>query len=200
MWLSLKLHEILYIAVCSATGRIFSNMLLCAIRMLDERRSIFIRNTPISSSERILHKDYDRKVSGRQSQGIWRQNELIGGKPPIVKQLWLWLWLKFYELNNRVTTDCSSRIYYLHEDVTISWPVTHYQLCRPENKSDRSVQDAIRRWKKWIQIITRGRSRCYLTMALYPPAKAWQLHTPRFSTLLLWVLKNKRKDDDYEEL
>jgi hypothetical protein len=23
----------------------------------------------------------------------WRQDELIGGKPPIVKWLWLWLWL-----------------------------------------------------------------------------------------------------------
>jgi hypothetical protein len=40
----------------------------------------------------MLHKDYDRKgsvakkkISGRESQGAWRQYELIGGKPPVVK-------------------------------------------------------------------------------------------------------------------
>jgi hypothetical protein len=30
---------------------------------LDERPSIFIRDKPILSSERMLHKDYDRKGS-----------------------------------------------------------------------------------------------------------------------------------------
>jgi hypothetical protein len=38
----------------------------------------------------MLQKDYDRKGSAekdssRESQGIWRQDELIGGKPPVVK-------------------------------------------------------------------------------------------------------------------
>jgi hypothetical protein len=40
----------------------------------------------------MLHKDYDRKVSftkkkmfGREPQRAWHQDELIGGKPPIVK-------------------------------------------------------------------------------------------------------------------
>jgi hypothetical protein len=41
----------------------------------------------------MLHKDYDRKgsvakkkkVSGRESQEAWRQDELIGGKPPVLK-------------------------------------------------------------------------------------------------------------------
>jgi hypothetical protein len=39
----------------------------------------------------MLRKDYYRKgsvekeVSGRESQGDWRQDELIGGKPPFVK-------------------------------------------------------------------------------------------------------------------
>jgi hypothetical protein len=43
----------------------------------------------------MLHKDYDRKcsvfvkISGRDSQGAWRYDELIGGKPPFVKYLWL---------------------------------------------------------------------------------------------------------------
>jgi hypothetical protein len=48
----------------------------CRIRYV---RSIF-------SSERMLHKDYYRKgsvekTSGRESQGAWLQDELIGGKP-----------------------------------------------------------------------------------------------------------------------
>jgi hypothetical protein len=46
---------------------------------------------PILSSERILHKEYDckcpvegeTKISGRESQGACRQDELIGGKPPL---------------------------------------------------------------------------------------------------------------------
>jgi hypothetical protein len=39
----------------------------------------------------MLHKDYYRKhsvaktTSGRESQGAWRQDELIGGKLPVVK-------------------------------------------------------------------------------------------------------------------
>jgi hypothetical protein len=39
----------------------------------------------------MLDKSYDRKVSvekkiaGRESQGAWRQDELTGGKPPVVK-------------------------------------------------------------------------------------------------------------------
>jgi hypothetical protein len=55
-----------------------------------ERPSIFIRDKPIFSSERTLHKDYYRKSSvekicGRGSQGAWHQDELIGFKPPVVK-------------------------------------------------------------------------------------------------------------------
>jgi hypothetical protein len=52
--------------------------------------SIFMRDKPILSSERMLHKDYyrrssvEKKSSGRVSQGAWRQDELIGGKPPVV--------------------------------------------------------------------------------------------------------------------
>jgi hypothetical protein len=40
----------------------------------------------------MLHKDYDRKsliekkYSGREPQGVRRQNELIGGKPPVVRE------------------------------------------------------------------------------------------------------------------
>jgi hypothetical protein len=54
--------------------------------------SIFIRDKPIFWWERMLHKDYyckgsveKKKISGRESQGAWRQDEVIGGKPPVVK-------------------------------------------------------------------------------------------------------------------
>jgi hypothetical protein len=56
-----------------------------------ERPNIFIRDKPIFSSERMLHEDYyltgwaEKKISGRESQGAWRQDERIGGKPPVVK-------------------------------------------------------------------------------------------------------------------
>jgi hypothetical protein len=30
-------------------------------------------------------KKKKKKISGRQSQGAWHQDELIGGKPPVVK-------------------------------------------------------------------------------------------------------------------
>jgi hypothetical protein len=38
----------------------------------------------------MLHKDYDRKgsveeISGREAHGAWSQDELIDGKPPVVK-------------------------------------------------------------------------------------------------------------------
>jgi hypothetical protein len=39
----------------------------------------------------MLHKDYDRKgaveqiISGREPQKAWRQDEVMGGKPPVVK-------------------------------------------------------------------------------------------------------------------
>jgi hypothetical protein len=65
--------------------------MICAKCTLDERLSIFIRDNPIFSSERMLQKDYDckglveRKISGRDSQRAWRQDEVTGGKPPVVK-------------------------------------------------------------------------------------------------------------------
>jgi hypothetical protein len=58
----------------------------------DKRTTIFIREKPIVSSERILRKEYDRHVSvekktisGRDSQKAWREDKLIGGKPSDVK-------------------------------------------------------------------------------------------------------------------
>jgi hypothetical protein len=50
-----------------------------------------INDRPILSSEWILYKDYDCRSSiegentDRESQGARRQEELIGGKPPVVK-------------------------------------------------------------------------------------------------------------------
>jgi hypothetical protein len=55
------------------------------------RASNITKDRPILSSERMLYKDYDRrcsienKNSGRVSQGARRQDELIGGGPPVVK-------------------------------------------------------------------------------------------------------------------
>jgi hypothetical protein len=46
--------------VYSAKGRIVSNS---EIRTLYERPSIFIKDEPVLSSERMLHKKYDRKGS-----------------------------------------------------------------------------------------------------------------------------------------
>jgi hypothetical protein len=44
--------------VCSAKGRIFNNMLLCAKCTLDEGQSIFMRQTHLLT-ERVLHNDND---------------------------------------------------------------------------------------------------------------------------------------------
>jgi hypothetical protein len=38
----------------------------------------------------MLHKEYDskgsvEKISGLERQGTWNKDELIGGKPPVVK-------------------------------------------------------------------------------------------------------------------
>jgi hypothetical protein len=58
---------------------------------LTKAKHIHRRQIHFLVSERVLHKDYDRKgsvekiFSGRESQGVWRQDELIGGKPPVVK-------------------------------------------------------------------------------------------------------------------
>jgi hypothetical protein len=49
-----------------------------------------VNDRPVLSSERILRKDYDRKfsvekITDRESQSACRQDEPIGGKPPVVK-------------------------------------------------------------------------------------------------------------------
>jgi hypothetical protein len=55
--------------VCIAKARILQLHAACAKCTLDERPSIFIRDKPIFSSERMLHKDYCRKysVAGKES-------------------------------------------------------------------------------------------------------------------------------------
>jgi hypothetical protein len=57
---------------------------------LDKRPSIFIRDNPILSLERMLHKAVTanvqfKKISGRDPQWAWRQAELTACKPPVVK-------------------------------------------------------------------------------------------------------------------
>jgi hypothetical protein len=53
-------------------------------KLIDKRQ-------PILSSERIFHKDYnhrgldERKNTGGEPQVSWPQDEMIGGKLPVVK-------------------------------------------------------------------------------------------------------------------
>jgi hypothetical protein len=70
----------------SAKGIIFSNIPYVRYK----RPGLFIRDKPIFPSERILHKDKDRKGSvGKKVQSwvstAWRQDELVGGKQPVIK-------------------------------------------------------------------------------------------------------------------
>jgi hypothetical protein len=59
---------------------------MCEMYEMCERPSIFTRDKPIFSSERMLHKDnyrkgsVEKKISGCESQGACHQEELIGGK------------------------------------------------------------------------------------------------------------------------
>jgi hypothetical protein len=63
------------------------------MHIFDKRPSIFIRDKPILSSDRMLHKEYDHKDSVEKTicvnepQGAWCQDELIGCKPPVWLQL-----------------------------------------------------------------------------------------------------------------
>jgi hypothetical protein len=68
--------------VCSAKGIIFTNI-ICAKYTLDERPSVFRRDKPIFSSERLLHKDYDSKGSVREKSLV------MGLKGPDAKTNWL---------------------------------------------------------------------------------------------------------------
>jgi hypothetical protein len=54
-------------------------------------RRLSVRDKPTLLSEKMLFMDYDRKgsvvkkITGREPLGAWRQGELIGCKPPVVK-------------------------------------------------------------------------------------------------------------------
>jgi hypothetical protein len=52
------------------------------------RPAAVVNDRPILPSERLLHKDYERKSSvekntGHESRVACRQDELIGGKPAV---------------------------------------------------------------------------------------------------------------------
>jgi hypothetical protein len=87
-----------------------------------------LNDRPILSWERMLHKAYFRMCSVKKilvwrSKGAWRQNELIGNKQPVVKQLWLWP-SSFVEC--RV---CATRLG--HKQIILK-PVTRKRLVRSE--------------------------------------------------------------------
>jgi hypothetical protein len=54
--------------VCSAKGRMFNNVLLCAIRTLDKGKASI--DKLILSSERMLHKDYGRDDSVEKKKAM----------------------------------------------------------------------------------------------------------------------------------
>jgi hypothetical protein len=91
-----------------------------AIRTLDKWSSIFIRDKPILSSEWMLHKDYGCKgsvekiICGHEPQGAWRQDEPIGGKPSVVK----WLWLCQTALKG-----CRFQQYYFNTSLCFIWAI-----------------------------------------------------------------------------
>jgi hypothetical protein len=55
------------------------------------KTAAIVNDRPILSSERMLHRDLtesiqlENKITGRGSQRVCRQDEVIGGKPPVVK-------------------------------------------------------------------------------------------------------------------
>jgi hypothetical protein len=57
------------------------------------KTAAIVNDRPILSLERMLHRtipasvQLENKIAGRESQGACRQDELIGGKPPVVKEL-----------------------------------------------------------------------------------------------------------------
>jgi hypothetical protein len=69
------------------TQKINRKILKSAICTLDERPNIFLRRKHTLSSERTKTTRFQlkNKISGRESQGAWRQDQLIGGKSPVVK-------------------------------------------------------------------------------------------------------------------
>jgi hypothetical protein len=80
--------------LCEVQKKDIFNKMLCDTYTWRKAKHIHKRQT-----HWMLHKDYDRKVSvggknisGRDPQGAWREDELNGDKPPVVKQLTLTLW------------------------------------------------------------------------------------------------------------
>jgi hypothetical protein len=75
----------------SAKARI--TIIICRMRdtYTRKRPSIFIRDKPILSAEMMLYNDYgckgsaEKEISGSDPEGAWRQDEVIGCKPPVVK-------------------------------------------------------------------------------------------------------------------
>jgi hypothetical protein len=62
----------------------------------------------------MLHKEYERKgivekISGREPQGAWHQDELIGGNSAVVKQFWLWIWVQWIEVSWLVSSQSEGR-------------------------------------------------------------------------------------------
>jgi hypothetical protein len=65
----------------SSKGRIFNNMLdVRYIHFTKAKRSLFIRDKPILSSERILHKNYGGKGSVAEEKSLFLRFEWLGAE------------------------------------------------------------------------------------------------------------------------
>jgi hypothetical protein len=78
------------VLVRSAKGRICNNMLYVRYVHLIEAKPIHEGQTHSRVREdvnirTVTVRAQSKEISGREPQGAWRQDELIGGKPPVVK-------------------------------------------------------------------------------------------------------------------
>jgi hypothetical protein len=79
------------VLIYSVQGKLFNNMFLVRYLHLIKAKPIHKGQTHPFVRDVELHDEYDRKDSvekkscGRYPQGAWCQDELIDGKPPVVK-------------------------------------------------------------------------------------------------------------------
>jgi hypothetical protein len=75
--------------VSSTKGRLFNNMLYVRDVYLTKAKHIHKRQTHLLVREDVTYALCSQgfsctKNSGRESQGDWRQDELIGSRPPVI--------------------------------------------------------------------------------------------------------------------
>jgi hypothetical protein len=61
------------------------NVHLTKAKHIHKRQTHFLVREDVTQGPMTAKVQLQRKISDRESQGAWRQDELIGGKPPVVK-------------------------------------------------------------------------------------------------------------------